>query len=95
VKPLERVPPKIPLAARKSSVSGYTIVQFDLDDEGKTINHKVVVSWPPDTYEKAALKSLAKWEYSPRVEGETDADRSNLISTIRFNINDRNGNPVY
>lgn len=94
VKPLKRFPPKFPSQAL-SGVSGYTIVQFDLDDDGNTINHKKIVSWPGDIYEKPAMRSLEKWEYSPRVEGETDADRSNLISTIRFNIEDRYGNPVY
>lgn len=95
VKPIKRVPPMFPQRALRTSVSGYTIVQFDLDDNGNTINPKAIVSWPPNLYEKAALKSLEKWEYSTRSEGETDADRSNLISTIRFVITDRNGNPVY
>lgn len=94
VKPLKRFPPKFPSKAL-SGVSGYTIVEFDLDDDGNTINHKKIVSWPGDIYEAPAMRSLKKWEYSPRVEGETDADRSNLISTIRFNIQDRSGNPVY
>ena len=95
VKPLKRVPPKFPRRALNSSVSGFTIVEFDLDDEGNTMNPKTIASWPPDLYEKAALQSLYKWKYSPRADGETDADRSNLITTIRFNIHDRSGNPVY
>lgn len=95
VKPITRVPPIFPQRALRTSVSGYTIVQFDLDDEGNTINRKKIVSWPPGLYEKASLKSLETWKYSPRSEGETDADRTNLISTIRFDIHDRNGNPVY
>ncbi|MEP3655020.1 MAG: energy transducer TonB [Litorimonas sp.] len=95
VQPIKRVPPRFPVQALRSSVSGYTIVQFDLDDAGNTINQKKIVSWPPDLYEEAALKSLEKWKYSPRVDGETDEDRKNLISTIRFKITDNFGNPVY
>jgi len=95
VKPLKRTPPRFPGRARRTSVSGFTIVQFDLDDKGNTINPKKIVSWPQGVYEEAALKSLKSWEYSPRVEGETDADRKNLITTIRFNIVDARGNPVY
>lgn len=95
VKPVKRVPPKFSREALSSSVSGYTIVQFDLDDEGNTINPEVIVSWPADMYEKSSLKSLSQWEYTPRVADETDVDRTNLISTIRYNIQDRFGNPVY
>jgi TonB family protein len=95
VQPITRVPPLFPRKALRSGVSGYTIVQFDLDDDGNTINPKAIVSWPPEFYEKAALESLAKWEYSPRAEGETDADRTNLITTIRFQIQDKSGNPIY
>lgn len=95
VKPIKRVPPRFPSRALRTSVSGFTIVQFDLDDAGNTINQKKIVSWPPGLYEEAALNSLKNWKYSPRTDGETDIDRTNLISTIRFDISDRYGNPVY
>ena len=95
VKPIKRVPPKFPPKALRSSVSGYTIVQFDLDDDGNTINQKLIASWPPKLYEDSSLKSLEKWKYSSRAEGESDSDRKNLISTIRYDIADSSGNPVY
>jgi len=95
VKPIKRVPPSFPARALRSGVSGYTIVQFDLSDTGKPVNAKKIVSWPPDLYDKTSLQTLEKWEYSPRQEGETDADRTNLITTIRYVIEDRKGNPVY
>jgi len=95
VKPIKRRPPRFSSKALRSGVSGYTIVQFDLSDEGKPTNAKKIVSWPPGLYEKTSLLTLEGWEYSPRAEGETDADRSNLITTIRYVIEDRNGNPIY
>jgi len=95
VKPIKRAPPRFPSRALRSGVSGYTIVQYDLSDDGKPINAKKIVSWPQGLYDETSLETLEKWEYSPREAGETDADRTNLITTIRYVIEDRNGNPIY
>lgn len=95
VKPLKRFPPKFPSSALRQSVSGYSIVQFDLSDSGDVINPEIIISWPPDVYEKSSLRSLEGWKYSPRQPQETDEDRQKLITTIRYNINDRFGRPVY
>lgn len=92
VKPIKRVPPTMP---RNAYVSGFTIVEFDLSDEGRPINTEVLVSWPEDIYKKASLDSLKRWEYTPRTEDETDSDRENIISTIRFQLTDKAGNIIY
>lgn len=92
LKPIKRVPPKMP---RDAYVSGYSIVEFDLDDEGKIINPEILISWPKDIYEEASLESLEEWEYTPRVEGETQADREDLITTIRYRLSDSSGNILY
>ena len=95
VKPVKRYPPKFPESALSQSVSGYTIVQFDLSDSGDVVNPEIIISWPPEVYEKSSLRALKRWEYSPRQAGETDKDRENLITTIRYDIQDRFGRPVY
>lgn len=92
LKPIKRVPPKMP---RDAYVSGYSIVEFDLDDAGKIINPEILISWPKDIYEEASLESLEEWEYTPRVEGETQADREDLITTIRYRLSDSSGNILY
>ena len=92
VKPVKRVPPKMP---RNAYVSGFTIVEFDLDDAGKPINEQVLVSWPEELYEDASLKSLKQWEYTPRTSDETDADRQGIIQTIRFMLTDSQGNIIF
>ena len=92
LKPLKRVPPKMP---RKAYVSGFSIVQFDVDDTGATTNPEILVSWPKDLYEKSSLRSLAEWEYTPRTAEETDADRQGLVSTIRYVLTDQSGDIIY
>lgn len=92
LKPIKRVPPKMPSNAY---VSGFSIVQFDLDDAGKPINPEILVSWPEEIYEKSSLKSLAKWEYTARTPEETDSDRQELVTTIRYILTDYSGNILY
>lgn len=95
VQPIKRRAPKYPSAGKRLNNSGYSVVQFDLDDDGNVKNAKILTSWPPDIFEEASLKSLKGWEYSPRTPGETDADRSNIVSTIRYMLADSYGRPIY
>ena len=95
VKPIKRIAPKFTAKALRSGVSGYTIVRFDLTDDGKVKDPEILVSWPVDLYEKSSLKALNSWQYSTREAGETDEDRSNIITTLRYNIRDEFGQPVY
>lgn len=92
LKPIKRVPPKMP---RKAYVSGFSIVQFNVDDGGTPTNAEILVSWPEGLYEKSSLKSMEGWEYTPRTSEETDGDRQGLITTIRYMLTDRSGDIIY
>lgn len=92
LKPIKRVAPKMPGDAY---VSGFSIVQFDLDDAGKPINPDILVSWPKDVFEKSSLRALKKWEYTSRVAEETDEDRQDLVTTIRYILTDEFDNIIY
>jgi len=95
LKPVKRVPPKIPQKALESGVSGFSIVEFDLDDAGKPKDTEILVSWPENLYDKESLKTVAKWQYTARTPDESDADRQDLIVTIRYNISNSNGDLVF
>jgi len=92
LKPVKRVPPTMP---REAYVSGFSIVQFDIDDAGSPINTEILVSWPKGVYEKSSLKSMEKWEYTPRTAEENDGDRQGMVTTIRYILTDYSGNIIY
>lgn len=92
IKPVKRVPPVMP---SRAWVSGFSIVEFDLDDSGKPINEEILVSWPEGLYEKSSIKSLKKWEYTPRIEGESTSDRQDIVTTITYRLTDSSGNILY
>ena len=80
---------------RNAYGSGFSIVEFDLDDAGKPTNENILVSWPEGVFEKSSLKALSKWEYTPRLEGQTDEDRQNIVTTISYRLTDGSGNLIY
>ncbi len=91
IKPVKRVPPIMP---REAYMSGFSIVEFDLNDDGSTTNIRVLESWPPDIFEESSKKSVAKWQYTQRDIDETDTDRTDIITTIRYKLTDRDGNLI-
>lgn len=93
--PIKRTPPKFPRRALDTGVSGFSIVEFDLDDKGKVVNPAILVSWPKGLYEKSSLDSLKGWQYAPRTEAETDIDRQDIVSTIRYQLNDVSGDIIF
>lgn len=92
LKPIKREPAKMPA---KAYVSGFSIVQFDLDDAGKPKNIEALVSWPKDLYEKPSLRAVQNWEYSPRTVSEVDSDREDILVTLRYMLTDRSGDIIY
>ncbi|MBL4853065.1 MAG: TonB family protein [Robiginitomaculum sp.] len=87
--PVKRVPPKMP---RKAYTSGFSFVKFDLDDAGNTKNIRILHSWPKDIYDKPSLRSVQKWKYEPRTEVETDEQRKDFITSVRYILTDYYGN---
>lgn len=80
-KPVKRKAPKMPT---KAYTSGFSFVKFDLDDAGKTTNVQILHSWPGKIYERSSRLSVSNWKYSPRVEGETDEQRTGFVVPIKY-----------
>ncbi len=88
--PLKRIPPKMPSNARSS---GHVFVKFDVTDDGKPENIKVVSS-SKKLFESSALKSVEKWVYSKREDGSDPENRKNITTKIRYKLQDRSGNNI-
>ena len=88
--PLKRIPPKMPSSARRS---GHVFVKFDVNDAGKPEN-VVVISSSQSMFEKPAIKSVEKWEYS-KLQPDVDPKNRKAISTkIVYRLTDRSGNLI-
>lgn len=88
VRAVKRVPPVMPRTAWQS---GFSIVEFDLNDDGTVKSPRLLESWPEKIWDKASLRSVSQWEYTPRTANETDSDRTDIVATVRYYLTDEKG----
>ncbi|MEP2654032.1 MAG: energy transducer TonB [Paraglaciecola sp.] len=63
--PIERVPPRYPKHAAMQKQEGWVQVSFVIGDDGKVLDPIVTDSSGITSLEKAALRSVEKWQYNP------------------------------
>jgi len=67
IRPISTVPPKYPKRAQKRRIEGWVKVQFIITVTGRVKNPRVIGSSPSDIFNSAALKSIARWKFKPKV----------------------------
>ncbi len=89
-RPLKRIPPAFPDKCGRLSPGEYVVVvKFDVNASGKTENIEVIET-THSCFDKAAIKSIEKWTYLPRiVEGQPIA-RSGVATKIIFVLSSSN-----
>lgn len=83
--PLVRVPPDYPQRAISRGLEGWVQVQFTITGTG-SVTDAVVVKSSNKIFEEAALKSIARWRYNPKIEGGVAVDRVGVQTIIRFTL---------
>lgn len=66
--PLVRIEPQYPRTAALNEIEGYVTLTYDVDEEGRAINIKIVDAKPKGYFEKASRKALRKWKFKPQEE---------------------------
>ncbi len=84
--PLVRIAPDYPPRALSRGLEGWVKVQFTITPTGTVKDPKVVDSDPKQIFDDAALKSIARWRYNPRVEGGVAVERVGVQTIIRFQL---------
>ena len=84
--PLVRIAPDYPPRALSRGLEGWVKVQFTITPTGTVKDPKVVDSMPKEIFDDAALKSIARWRYNPRVEGGVAVERVGVQTIIRFQL---------
>ncbi len=65
VVPTLRIPPIYPARALRSGIEGVVTVEFTIAIDGSVKDPVIVKAKPPRIFDKAVLKSIAKWKFSP------------------------------
>lgn len=84
--PLVRIPPDYPPRAQARGIEGWVRVQFTITPTGTVKDAIVVEAEPKGMFEDAALKSIVRWRYNPRVEGGVAVERVGVQTIIRFQL---------
>lgn len=88
VVPLVRVPPDYPPRALSRGLEGWVKVQFTITVTGTVKDAVVVEAQPKNIFDDAALKSIARWRYNPKVEDGMAVERVGVQTVIRFELED-------
>ena len=64
-KVISRSPPDYPKRAASRDIEGWVQVKFSIDVKGEPFNVVVVEAEPKGVFDKAAIKSIEKWRFSP------------------------------
>jgi periplasmic protein TonB len=84
--PLVRIPPDYPPRALSRGLEGWVRVQFTITATGTVKDAVVVEADPKSIFDDAALKSIARWRYNPRVDGGVAVERVGVQTVIRFQL---------
>jgi protein TonB len=84
--PLVRIAPDYPPRALSRGLEGWVQVQFTITPTGTVKDPIVVNAEPKGIFDDAALKSIARWRYNPRVEGGVAVERVGVQTIIRFQL---------
>lgn len=69
--PILKRAPEFPMAALRSGKAGFTVVEYDVNEQGIVVNPRVVRNEGHDDFEEASLAAAREFRYAPRfVDGE-------------------------
>jgi len=84
--PIVRVNPQYPIRAADRGIQGWVEVQFTISAAGTVKNPLVVDAEPATVFNRAALRAIRKWKYSPKIEEGVAVDRSDVRVRLHFNL---------
>ena len=84
--PLVRINPEYPPRALSRGLEGWVEVQFTITATGTVKDAVVVNADPKNIFDDAALKSIARWRYNPKVEGGVAIERVGMRTRISFQL---------
>jgi protein TonB len=82
--PLVRIPPEYPPRALSRGLEGWVQIQFTITETGAVTDAKVIDAQPKNIFDEAALRSISRWRYNPKVENGVAVKRVGVQTIIRF-----------
>lgn len=90
-KPIDRQPPDYPVSAARNKKEGWAVVSFVVDKEGNVIDPILEGSSGVSAFEKASLRAVSKWKYSPAEMNGEKIEQCKTRVRIDFRFPDSDG----
>ncbi|MCE0492513.1 energy transducer TonB [Vibrio salinus] len=84
--PVYRVEPNYPTRALRRNIEGYVIVQFDINEEGRPFNVRVIESKPKNIFNREALRAVKRWKYQPSIDNGQPSVVKGQQTKVEFRI---------
>jgi protein TonB len=81
------VNPVYPPRALERGISGWVDVEFTVARDGTTLDSTIMAAEPTGVFERAALESVARWHYEPRVVNGAIVEQR-VAARLRFQLAD-------
>ena len=79
-----------PKKAQQRGITGFAIVSFDLDEDGRTNNHKIIPPLSHSLFRNEALKAAKKLRYKPLTFEGKPVAYSNMVHKFTFMLESKN-----
>jgi protein TonB len=73
-----------PARLKSEGVGGLVTVAYDVSDEGKVENLRVIRSEPPGLFDAAASQAVASWQFKPQIRNGIAEPVLGLTSKLEF-----------
>ncbi|MCC5980210.1 MAG: energy transducer TonB [Oceanicaulis sp.] len=86
--PLQRNPPRYPQHMLERGLQGVAVVMFDITEEGRPQNVRVVMSIPHADFGREAVRAVQRWQYTPRTENGVAVRREGVVTSFDYRFSD-------
>jgi TonB family protein len=87
--PLYRRDPAYPRIARRQALEGWVVVEFGIDELGRTIGVAVLAANPPEVFNEVSVRAVETWRYCPQSAEGSDAPPDRQKVKLDFKMDDR------
>lgn len=82
--PVRRGAPSYPAAALRAGYEGVAVVQFAVDEQGRTSDIEVIFSLPFREFGEEVVEAVRGWRYTPATENGSPRRQEGLVTQIEF-----------
>ncbi len=86
--PMVRVQPMYPPEAAQRRIEGWVVVEFTITENGSVKNPRVVDAHPSSIFNHAALRSIRKWKYKPKIENGKRVEWPGVRTKLTFKLDE-------